>query len=111
MGFLFKLIAKIVLNGVALWGAEYYFDGFSIEGGPENLIIVALVVAGLYIFIRPVVKLVATPLIWITFGLFTIVINLALLWAADHYLTELAIADFSTLFWVSLILSLVNAFF
>lgn len=111
MGFISKLVAKIVLNGVALWAAGQYFEGFVLGGGFETLIVAALVITGLYVFIRPIVKLVATPLVWITFGLFTIVINVALLWVADYYLAELAISNLSTLFWVSIMLSVVNAFF
>ncbi|OHA00272.1 MAG: hypothetical protein A3C07_00685 [Candidatus Sungbacteria bacterium RIFCSPHIGHO2_02_FULL_47_11] len=111
MGFIYKFIAKIALNGVTLYAIQLYFPGFVLTGGLEPLVIGAFVLAFLNTFVRPVLRLVATPFIWLTFGLFHIVIHVILLWFADKLLTQLTITDIPTLFWTSLILALVNIFF
>lgn len=111
MTFLVKFAAKIVLNAVALWVAKTYFPAFVLSGGIETILVGALVLALLNIFVAPVLRLVATPLLWLTFGVFGIVINILLLWFADQLLVQLAIADLSTLFWVSIIVAIANALF
>ena len=110
MGFLSKLAAKFVLNGVALYVATIYFPKFILTGGIISLAMGALALTVLNVFIRPILRLVSTPLVWITFGLFNIVINIFILWLADKFLTTLTIGDISTLFWVSIIVAIVNSF-
>ncbi|MBI2640862.1 MAG: phage holin family protein [Candidatus Sungbacteria bacterium] len=111
MGFLAKFIAKIVLNGAALWVASIYFPGFVMIGGLITIVIGGAFLAVLNLFLRPILRLISAPLVWITFGLFNFVINMFILWLADRLLTQIAITDLTTLFWVSVILSLANAFF
>lgn len=111
MGFLLKFIARLILNGLALYAAGIYFPNFVITGGLETLLIGALVLAVLYAFLRPILRLIATPLVWLTFGLFNIVISVLILWSADQMLTQVAINDLTTLFWVSIIVAAANTVF
>ncbi len=111
MGFLIKFIAKVVLNGVALYIATRYLSGFILTGGITTFIIGALVLTLLNVFVRPVLRIISAPLVWVTFGFFNLVINMVLLWAADKILTQLSIQDLTTLFWTSIIIALANAFF
>jgi len=111
MGFFVKFIAKVILNGIAFYLASIYFPGFILAGGIWTLIIAALVFTIINTFIRPILRLITAPLVWVTFGLFNLVINMLILWMADRMLNELTITDLSTLFWVSIIIALANAFF
>ena len=108
MGFLAKFIVRILLNGAALYIAKTYFSGFVLTGGTETLIIGAIVLALLNTFLRPILKFISTPLIWLSFGLFNLVIYIIILWLADALLLSLSISDLMTLFWVSLIVALAN---
>ena len=69
-----------------------------------------MLLALLYTVIRPFLRLITAPLVWVTFGLFNIAINMALLWGADRALPELAIDNITTLFYVSIIIAVVNIF-
>jgi len=109
MAFVTRFIAKVILNGLALWIAKIYFPGFAIDNALSTLAIGAIVLALLNSFLRPVLKLVATPLIWITFGLFNIIISMLILWIADAMLVSLSISNLSTLFWTSLIIAIANS--
>lgn len=111
MGLISKLIAKVALNAAAIYGIAYYLPGFQISGGARGLILATLVITLAHFILRPVLKLVSFPFILITFGLFNIVINFFLLWAADTYSTALTIADLKTLFISSIIIGLVNSVF
>lgn len=109
MGLFTRLIAKVTLNGLALWIAKSFFSGFILTGGVPAFVIGVLVFFILNISLRPILRMVATPLVWITFGLFNIVINMIILWTADLLLAPLVISDLQTLFWVSLIVAIANS--
>lgn len=110
MSFIIKLIAKTVLNGGALYLARVYVPGFLLAGGLDTLAIGGLVLALLNAFVRPILKAISAPLLWITFGLFNIVIHLAVLWIADQLLVQLTITDFWALFWAAIIVAVANIF-
>ena len=111
MTFLIKFIARIAINAIVLYISKVYFPGFVLNAGLETLLAGALVLTILNIFVAPILRLVATPLLWLTFGIFGIVINILLLWFADKFLTQLTITDLSTLFWVSIMVAIANALF
>lgn len=111
MGLLIKFAAKTILNGLALYVATVYLSGFILTGGVETLIVGGVVLALLNVIVRPILRIVSAPLIWISFGLFNIVIHVLILWLADQFLTQVAIADTSTLFWASIIVAVANTFF
>lgn len=111
MSFWIKFLAKTLLNALALYVVSLYFSGFVIGGGVQTIIIGGLLLAVLNSFLRPIIRLISAPIVWLTFGLFNLVINMFVLWLADRMLTELTIADLPTLFWASIILALANAFF
>ena len=110
MGIGTKFIVKVLLNGLGLYLASAYIPGFHLYGGIKTLAISAVLLALLYTVIRPFLRLITAPLVWVTFGLFNIAINMALLWGADRALPELAIDNITTLFYVSIIIAVVNIF-
>lgn len=105
-----KFIIKVLLNGLGLYLASATIPGFHLAGGIKTLAISAVLLALLYTVIRPFLRLITAPLVWVTFGLFNIAINMALLWGADLALQELEIENITTLFYVSLIIAIVNIF-
>ena len=111
MKFLSKLLAKVLLNALAFYiSATYVVKGFTLSGGIEGLLIAAAVLALLHTFIRPLLKIVTAPLVWITFGLFSIIINASILWVADYYLVQISFGDFYSLIVTALIISVANVF-
>lgn len=110
MSFIVKFPARIILNAIALYVCAAYFPKFILGGGFSTLLVGALVLSLLYTFLRPVLKLVTLPFFWVTFGLFNIVITIFLMWTADQLLTQVAIQNFTTLFWTAIIIGLANSF-
>lgn len=111
MSFLAKFIAKIILNGAALYIALKYVTGFVVEGGFETIVVAAVVLTLLNTFLRPVLRLLSTPLLFVTFGLFSLVLNVLILWIADQFLAGMAFQSLTALVLTSLIVALANAFF
>lgn len=86
-----RMIAKVLISAAALWAADYLLSGFAVSGGLRGYLIVGLILGLLNALVRPVLKMIALPLIILTLGLFTIVINALMLWLAGM-ITGLVIA-------------------
>jgi putative membrane protein len=103
-----KLIARFVINAVALWLAAYFVPGIKLSGGLAGLAIVALVFGLVNALIKPVVKFFAFPFILLTLGLFTIVINAGLLWLTAGLTEALEITQVAAPFLGALLVSAVS---
>lgn len=75
-----RLLLRILINAAALWAATEIVPGVRHDGPWESLLIVALVFGVLNVLVRPILKLLTCPLILLTLGLFTFVINALMLW-------------------------------
>lgn len=106
-----RFIAQILTNTLAIFLADYLLTGFVIEGDILSFFIAGLVLGLINFFIKPALKMISTPLIIITLGLFTIVINMALLWILQYLIVELTISGLSAYFWSALLISAVNIVF
>jgi putative membrane protein len=95
MSLLRQIIAHIVANGVAL-----YFVGvvvrailkdsdFIINGGWKGYLIAAILFGFLNGIIKPILKLVSLPFVFITAGLFVFIINMFLVWFGKYALDVL----------------------
>lgn len=125
MWFVMKLVLRIAANAALFWVLQRFVSGFtvsprafpildSIRGlAPfwQTLIVGGLVLTLLNMVLRPVLTIVSLPLTVITFGLWHIVINMAILGLANWLLPELAIGGFSALFIGSILLGIVNTVF
>lgn len=109
MGFFTRFVLRIALSAGALYIAQILFPNFRLDGGISILLASAFLIAVLNSFLRPVIRFFTKPLIWITFGLFNVLINLSLLWIADQLIAQLVITDLTTLFWISAIVGIANS--
>ncbi len=106
-----RFIIRILGNAVALYVAFYLVTGFVVSGSWEQYLIAGLVLALLNMIVRPILKLISFPLILLTLGLFTFVINMLILWLLDYLVTFVTIESFVALFWGTIIVSIVNLIF
>lgn len=86
-----RLIARILLNGLALVAAAQLVPGIHWSGGLAALVVAGCVLGLVNLLVRPVVELLSCPLVVLTLGLFYLVINGALLLLAARLLPSLAI--------------------
>ena len=106
-----KFIVQILVNAVAIFLVDYLVPGIIFEGDILTLFIAGLLLGLINFFIKPIVKLISTPLIVITLGLFIVAINIALLWLLEYFVPELTIIGFWSYFWGVIIISFVNIIF
>lgn len=107
-----KLIIQILSNAVAIYIAAKIVPGFTLseENGFVSLITAGFILGLINFFIKPILKLVSFPLILFTFGLFTIIINIAMLLLLDYFIPELTISGIAAAFWAMIVISAVNFF-
>lgn len=78
MGF----IIKVIVTALAVFVADYLLDGVRINEDAKTVIIVALVLALLNTFIKPILIILTIPVTVVTLGLFLLIINaLMVIWA------------------------------
>ncbi|OGZ78532.1 MAG: hypothetical protein A2528_02720 [Candidatus Staskawiczbacteria bacterium RIFOXYD2_FULL_37_9] len=112
-----KLLSQIVSAGLGLWLAtllpigivaraypDSNFFGFPLTAQWEIFLVLGIVLGLLNYFLKPLLKTIALPLEIITLGLFTIVINMALLWLLDLMFDELYIPIYLPLLYITLII-------
>lgn len=103
-----RFIVRILGNTLALYLCANFLDGFFF---PENWLALFLAGFTLALFnavLKPFLKFISAPLIILTFGLFTIVINIFILWLLTKFISELQIDTFWAYFWGTVIISLIN---
>src|SRR5947207_3380762 len=74
------LVWRVLINAAALWAATQLVDGISFDGDWRLLFAVALIFGVINISVRPILKLLTFPLLILTLGLFTFVLNALMLW-------------------------------
>jgi putative membrane protein len=86
-----RIVLGITLNGLALYLVTYFLDDVSAQGGLVFFIIGGTIIGLLNWLIKPILKTLAIPLIFLTGGLILIVINTLLLWIAKEIIVILQI--------------------
>ncbi len=106
-----RFIIRILGNAIALYVAFLIVPGFTVSGTWVQYLAAGLILAILNFIVRPILKLISFPLILVTLGLFTIVINMLILWLLDHLVSFITIESVTALFLGTIIVSIVNLFF
>ena len=101
-------ILRIVGNALAIYAAVWLIPGFGFTGGIKEYAIAGIVLSLLNMLVRPALKLISLPIIILTLGLFTIVINALLLWLVDYIFDFVTISDIITLVWATIVIGIVN---
>jgi len=88
-----------------------FIYGIEFTGPIQTILITGGIVGLLNFFIKPVLKVIFLPLRIITFGFFSLIINMVLVWIAVDILSPIKIIGILPLFWTTLIIWLLNFFF
>jgi putative membrane protein len=108
---LVQLLIQILTNAVALYIASQVVPGFSFADNSFFTLLTAGFIFGMInFFIKPVLKLLTLPAILLSFGLFTILINVAMLYLLDYSVDTVRISSLGAAFWATIVISFVNFF-
>jgi putative membrane protein len=107
-----SFLLRLAINAAALYAATRWVDGISYRGDALGLAGVALVFAVVNSTIKPVVKFFSIPVIFLTLGLFTLVINGLMLMLTSRLASTLGFAftvrGFGAAFVGAVVVSLVS---
>jgi putative membrane protein len=105
-------LVRLLINAAALWVATHIVPGIAYQGRWTSLLIVALVFGVLNASVRPLIRVLTLPLLILTLGLFTLVINALMLmltgWFSDRLNLGFHVAGFWPAFWGGLVVSIVS---
>ena len=108
-----SFVTRLLINAAALWVATRLVPGVTYSGGWAALFGAAIVFGVVNAFIRPVAKLLTFPIVFLTLGLFALVINGLMLWLTSAVSDALALGfhvrGFWSAFWGALVVSIVSA--
>ena len=113
-----RLILQIIAGILGIFLATKFVPGVSLEVIPgqsslfgiefttswQILLLIGSALGLINFFIKPVLKMITLPLRMLTFGLFSLVINMAMVWTVDILFPELVIQGIIPLFWLSIII-------
>lgn len=105
-----RFIYQLLINAIAIKAAAYFkiIPGFEFTGDTVSLLLVSFLFSLANFFLKPILKLLFGPLILITLGLFTVVINMIILYVVDRYSPDLAIIGIPALFWATILMGFSN---
>jgi len=108
-----SLLIRWAILAVAIGVTAWLMPGVTVQGSGTDFLINLFLVAGLFglinAIIRPIVMFFTCPLIILTLGLFTLVINALMLSLTDWLLPEILTVDgFWTTFFAALIIAVIS---
>lgn len=100
---MWTLFLQIVAGILGIFLAQRYVPGVEFIGNWQTLVLAGVILGLINFFIKPILKIITLPLRILTFGLFSLVINMLMVWIVDIIFPELIIPGIIPLFWTSLI--------
>jgi len=108
------LILRVMINALSIAAAIKIVDGITFTGAWWKMIIIGMIFGVINALLKPLMMLFTLPLIVITLGLFTLVVNALMLIAtaalSGPFNLGLHIDGFWSAFWGALIVSIVSMF-
>jgi putative membrane protein len=101
------MLIQLIINALGFFITARIVPGITIESW-ETLGIIAVVWGVLSIILKPILVLLTLPVNFLTLGLFTFVINAALMMLMARIVPGFAVKDFGTALLAAVVLALLN---
>ena len=102
------LLIRLIASALAFWVATALISGITVNGGAWSYLWVALLFGLINGLIGSLLKLFTLPAILLTFGLFSFVINAAMLMLTARWSDRLDVTNFWSALGASLIISVIS---
>lgn len=89
------LLIFLALNTVVVYLVHQILDNFIVSGGAPGFVLVGVVIGLLNLFLKPILKVLSLPFIFLTVGLFVILINGFILWVSQQIVSIIGISNIS----------------
>jgi putative membrane protein len=98
MGFLYKIIIRILLNAGILYLVTQLVPTIAFGGGWKFFVIGGLILGVINLVLKPIMKILSFPFVLVTGGLFLIVVNMAVLWFLQYFISVIQFQDVTLFF-------------
>lgn len=88
-----KLLRSYLFNLFALYATTYLIKGFTYTGGTQTILMAALIFTIITVFLKPVLELLTMPLNFLSLGLMSFVINIAMLYLLTLLLPQIHLSN------------------
>ncbi len=110
---MYHLALRFIINAIALFAAtQAGIPGLRFDGDWKTIVVVALIFGIVNALVRPLITLLTCPLMMLTLGLFTFVINALMLaltgWIADQLHLGFTVDGFWAAFLGAIVISIVS---
>jgi putative membrane protein len=105
------ILLMIIVNALVLIVAANYIPGFYLNPSLKLVFGAALLLTIINIFVRPILKLILSPVIFLTLGLGMILVNGLVIYLLDILSPNIRIEGLVPLIYVTLIFTVVNFIF
>ena len=103
-----KTVAGLIGNTAGLLIADYLSEGITVSRDFKELGIAVIILTIANLIFRPIVKLVLSPLVILSLGLFTFVINAGILFLVDIYSSGITISGLGSLILATVTVTILN---
>ena len=105
-----RLICQILAGILGLYLAERFIPNVQINQGRTLIIWAGIAIGLLNFFLRPILRIIAIPIRILTFGFFSAIINMLMVWSVTLLYPAILIPWFWPLFLTSIIIGLSATF-
>lgn len=103
-----SFIIRLFSNSLALYIAYLLVPGLVVNNGLTGFIVAGLFLGLLNLTVKPILKLISAPIIILTLGIFSLIINAIILWLVSYILDFVVIQTISALIWSTIIVTIAN---
>ncbi len=89
-----KLILRYLIISVAIWAIFLFIPGIAFNNSFVEFIKISLIMFGVHLLIKPIIKIIALPIEVATLGSVSIIFDAIVLWLVDLWLPALKITSF-----------------
>lgn len=91
---------KSILRSIGIYLLALYFipqivPGFTIEGGFETLLVGSVVLALMFLILKPILNIISFPVNMLTLGLFSIIVNAFILYLLTILVPNITVQPFT----------------
>lgn len=103
-----RIILRVIINAIALWAAATLIGGITLSDNLGSVLVVAIVFGLVNAVLRPIARLISFPLLILTLGLFTMVVNALMLQITDALSDAINVDGFWTSIFGAVVIGLVS---
>ena len=103
-----RLLYSWIVNVAAIWLASVFIDGIQYSDDYWILVVTGLVFSLVNLLVKPIIKLLALPLVILTLGIVLFFINLLMLYLTDWIVPGFTIDSFMAAIWATVVITAVN---